>query len=398
MSFMDFLAQGLTGSPITWVLIYFVVMTQITQMAATLFLHRSATHRAVDFHPLITHFFRFWIWLTTAMVPREWVAIHRKHHAKVETDEDPHSPVTHGIAKVLTRGVTLYQNARKDKSMIQQYSADMKDDWIERHLYAKHNHFGPTLMFVVNFLLFGFVGVAVWALQMLWHPVTGASIINGLGHWWGYRNFETDDRSTNISPWGLIIGGEELHNNHHAFPSSAKFALRKYEVDIGWIVLRIMSKLGLAKILRVAPTLAIRPNITLPDSETLKAVVVARFDLSKRYFRDVIMPVLREETTHAGVARQRLSRRLRLALANNGRWLDGELRQKLHSWIAHRPLLITVCKYRDQLQEVMQRTGKNSEARLLALQEWCQQAETSGIRALEHFSAQVRGMTLVALK
>ncbi len=395
MSLLDFLAHGWTQSPTWLVLTYFLVVTQLTIFSVTLFLHRSAAHRAVDFHPLLAHFFRFWAWLTTAMITREWAAIHRKHHAKVETEEDPHSPVAHGIWNVVIHGVVLYQQARKDREMVMQYSVGLSDDWIERKLYAAHNAWGPSLMFFINFALFGFVGVAIWAVQMLWIPIMAAGVVNGLGHWWGYRNFETDDCSTNLTPWGLVIGGEELHNNHHAFPSSAKFALRKYEVDIGWVAIRIFEKLGLAKVLRVAPSLAQRPNIMLPDTDTLKAVVVARFDVSKRYFREVIVPVLREEMAQAGATRERLSRRLRNALANNGRWLNDDMRKRLDEWVAHRPSLATVCEFRDRLQAVIARTALNSEARLHALQEWCHQADASRIRALERFSAQIRGMMLV---
>ncbi len=395
MSLIDFLAFGWTQSPAWWVVGYFLVVTQLTIFSVTLFLHRSAAHRAVDFHPVIAHFFRFWTWLTTAMVTREWAAIHRKHHAKVETSEDPHSPLAHGIWNVVLHGVVLYQEARRDRELVSQYSAGMHDDWIERHLYTPRNTWGPTLMLFINFALFGAVGVAVWAVQMLWIPIMAAGIVNGLGHWWGYRNFETDDCSTNLTPWGLVIGGEELHNNHHAFPSSAKFSLRRYELDIGWLAIRGMQVFGLAKVLRVAPTLAQRPNIALPDTDTLKAVVVARYDVSKRYFREVIIPVLRDEMARAGETRERLSRRLRNALANDGRWLDGDVRQRLNEWVARRPSLAVVCAFRDQLQAVLARTASNSEARLQALQDWCRQAEESRIRALENFSAQIRGMMLV---
>jgi len=395
MSLIDFLAAGWTQSPAWWVAGYFLLVTQLTIFSVTLFLHRSAAHRAVDFHPLVAHFFRFWTWLTTAMVTREWAAIHRKHHAKVETIEDPHSPLAHGIWNVVLHGVVLYQEARRDRELVAQYSAGMHDDWIERNLYTPRNTWGPSLMLFINFFLFGAIGVAIWAVQMLWIPIMAAGIVNGLGHWWGYRNFETDDCSTNLTPWGLVIGGEELHNNHHAFPSSAKFALRRYEVDIGWLAIRGLQAIGLAKVLRVAPTLARRPNIALPDTDTLKALVVARYDVSKRYFRQVIMPVLREEMARAGETRERLSRRLRNALANDGRWLDGDMRQRLNEWVAHRPSLATVCAFRDQLQAVIARTASNSEARRQALQDWCRGAEASRIRVLENFSAQIRGMMLV---
>ena len=258
-SLLQFAAHGLTNAGWLAILLYILVTTQLTIFAVTLYLHRSQAHRGVDFHPVVSHVFRFWSWLTTSMITREWVAIHRKHHAKCETEEDPHSPVVKGIGRVFWRGVELYREARDDRESIEKYGKGCPDDWIERHLYTPHATMGPTLLLFVSFALFGFAGVAVWAIQMLWIPFWAAGVVNGLGHWWGYRNFETDDTATNLTPWGVWIGGEELHNNHHAFPSSAKFALRRFEVDIGWLAILGLQALGLAKVLRVAPALNVRP-------------------------------------------------------------------------------------------------------------------------------------------
>ncbi|HEY0309971.1 MAG TPA: fatty acid desaturase, partial [Luteimonas sp.] len=272
-SIHDVLAHGLLQAGWGELALYLLVATQLTIFTVTLYLHRSQAHRGVDFHPALAHFFRFWGWLTTSMITREWVAIHRKHHAKCETDEDPHSPVKKGIGKVFWRGVELYREARDDRESIEKYGKGCPDDWIERHLYTPHATMGPTLLLFLSFALFGFAGVAVWAIQMLWIPFWAAGVVNGLGHWWGYRNFVTDDTATNLTPWGVWIGGEELHNNHHAFPSSAKFALRRFEVDIGWLAIQGLQQLGLAKVLRVAPTLNVRPNIKVPDADTLKALL-----------------------------------------------------------------------------------------------------------------------------
>jgi len=294
-SLLDFLAGGLLQPGWGELALYLLVATQLTILTVTLYLHRSQAHRGVDFHPAVAHLFRFWSWLTTSMITREWVAIHRKHHAKCETEEDPHSPVKKGIGTVFWRGVELYREARGQREDIEKYGKGCPDDWIERHLYTPYATMGPTALLFISFALFGFAGVAVWAVQMLWIPFWAAGVVNGLGHWWGYRNFETDDTATNLTPWGVWIGGEELHNNHHAFPSSAKFALRKWEVDIGWGVIRGLQQVGLAKVLRTAPRLNVRPNINVPDSDTLKALLAVRFQAMTDYQRDVLKPALREE-------------------------------------------------------------------------------------------------------
>lgn len=272
---IDVLTSGVAGLGVWGMLAVLLVFTQLTIFAVTLYLHRSQAHRGVDFHPAIAHFFRFWTWLTTSMITREWVAIHRKHHAKVETEEDPHSPQTKGIGQVFWRGVELYRQARAERADIEQYGKGAPSDWIERHLYTPHANAGPMALLVINSVLFGLPGIALWAIQMAWIPFWAAGVVNGLGHWWGYRNFESADTSTNLTPWALWIGGEELHNNHHAFPSSARFSMRRWELDIGWVAIRGLQALGLAKVLRVAPSLDIRPNIAVPDADTLKGAALA---------------------------------------------------------------------------------------------------------------------------
>jgi stearoyl-CoA desaturase (Delta-9 desaturase) len=388
------LAYGLTGSSWTTVLVFFLVVTQLTIFSVTLYLHRSAAHRGVDFHPLLAHGFRFWTWLTTAMVTKEWVAIHRKHHAKCETEDDPHSPQVHGINKVVFHGVTLYQNACNDREMIEKYGLGTPDDWVERNVYARAPAAGPTLMLFVDLALFGAVGLVIWAVQMLWIPVMAAGVVNGLGHWWGYRNFETADRATNLTPWGVFIGGEELHNNHHAFPSSAKFSQRGYEFDIGWAMLRVFERLRLAKVLRVAPKLELRPLVEVPDTETVKAVMAHRFHVMTSYFRGVIVPTLQAEARSASDSVQRLTGRLRRALSSDGRWLDSASRERLSAWIDSRPMLARVYDYRRRLNEVLERSGKTSDALLQALQDWCADAERSGIAQLEEFARRLRGYQL----
>ena len=394
-SFLTFLAGGLLQFDWGGMLLYLLVATQLTIFTVTLYLHRSQAHRGVDFHPLIAHFFRFWTWLTTSMITREWVAIHRKHHAKVETDEDPHSPVTKGIGRVFWRGVELYREARGDRASIEQYGKGAPNDWIERNVYTRHPLAGPTLLLFISFALFGFAGVAIWALQMAWIPFWAAGVVNGLGHWWGYRNFETTDTATNLTPWGVWICGEDLHNNHHAFPSSAKFALRKWEVDIGWVVIKGLEKVRLAKVLRVAPSLDVRPNIHVPDTDTMKALLAHRFQAMTDYQRNVLAPALREEARAAGAKlRALLPRHQRKGLVDDGRWLKPEAREQMRQWVAQRPRIRTLVEYRQKLASVLETRTSNAADALHNLQAWCREAEASGIRALQDYAARLKGYSL----
>ena len=391
----DFLVSGVAGLGWWGMLVVLLVFTQLTIFSVTLYLHRSQAHRGVDFHPVLNHFFRFWTWLTTSMITREWVAIHRKHHAKVETEEDPHSPQTRGIGKVFWQGVELYREARADRPSIEQYGKGAPDDWIERHLYTPHANLGPTALLFINFALFGLPGVALWAIQMAWIPFWAAGVVNGLGHWWGYRNFESADTSTNLTPWGVWIGGEELHNNHHAFPSSARFSMRRWEFDIGWAAIKGLEKVGLAKVLRVAPSLDIRPNITAPDTETLRALLSHRFQAMTDYQRNVLKPALREEAAAAGARlRELLPRRMRKGLVDDGRWLKPGAREQLHAWVSQRPRIQALVEHRARLSALLEARSHDAAERLRQLQAWCQEAEASGIRALQDYSARLKGYAL----
>ena len=393
---LQFLTSGLVGLGWPGLLVVLLVFTQLTIFSVTLFLHRSQAHRGVDFHPVLNHFFRFWTWLTTSMITREWVAIHRKHHARVETEQDPHSPQTRGIGKVLREGAELYREARNDRASIEQYGKGAPDDWIERHLYTRHANLGPVALAVVNFLLFGLPGIALWAIQMAWIPFWAAGVVNGLGHWWGYRNFESADTSTNLTPWGVWIGGEELHNNHHAFPSSARFSMRRWEFDIGWAAIKGLEKVGLAKVLRVAPSLDIRPNIAVPDGETLRALLSHRFQAMTDYQRNVLKPALREEAAAAGAKlRALLPRKLRKGMVDDGRWLKPDARAQLQAWIASKPRIQTLIEYRARLSEVLESRSHDAGEKLKRLQAWCAEAEASGVRALQDYAARLRGYALV---
>jgi len=394
---INFLTGGVAGLGWWGMALVLLVFTQLTIFAVTLYLHRSQAHRGVDFHPVISHFFRFWVWLTTSMITKEWVAIHRKHHAKVETEEDPHSPVTKGISAVFWRGVELYREARTMRADIDQYGRGAPDDWIERRLYTPHANLGPTVLFFINTVLFGLPGVALWAIQMAWIPFWAAGVVNGLGHWWGYRNFESADTSTNLTPWAFWIGGEELHNNHHAFPSSARFSMRRWEFDIGWAAIRALQAVKLAKVLRVAPSMDVRPNIAVPDAETLKALLSHRFQAMTDYQRNVFVPALREEAAFAGAKlRKLLPRRMRRGLVNDGRWLKPACRAELNDWVEQRPRIRVLVEHRARLSALLEARSNDAAERLKALQAWCQDAEASGIAALQAYAARLKGYTLTA--
>ena len=394
---LNFLTGGVVGLGWWGMALVLLVFTQLTIFAVTLYLHRSQAHRGVDFHPVIAHFFRFWTWLTTSMITKEWVAIHRKHHAKVETDEDPHSPVTKGIGMVFWRGVELYREAREMRADIEQYGRGAPDDWIERHLYTPHANLGPVALLVINSVLFGLPGVALWAIQMAWIPFWAAGVINGLGHWWGYRNFESADTSTNLTPWAFWVGGEELHNNHHAFPSSARFSMRRWEFDIGWAVIRGLQAVRLAKVLRVAPSMDVRPNIAVPDAETLKALLSHRFQAMTDYQRNVFVPALREEAAMAGAKlRKLLPRRMRRGLVNDGRWLKPDCRAQLSTWVEQRPRIRVLVEHRARLAALLEARGNDAAERLKLLQAWCHEAEASGIAALQNYAARLKGYALTA--
>ena len=272
-----------------------LALTHVTIVAVTVYLHRHQAHRALDLHPALAHFFRFWLWLTTGMVTREWVAIHRKHHAKCETAEDPHSPQVEGIRTVLWQGAELYRRAAGDTESMERYGQGTPEDWLERHVYGPCNFLGVSLMLIADLALFGAAGLAVWAAQMLWIPFWAAGVINGLGHYWGYRNFDSPDAATNVAPWGILIGGEELHNNHHAFASSAKFSARPWEFDLGWAYIRLFATLGLARVRKLAPRPTLgeaRPQL---DLEAVKALTVNRLHVLADYRRRVLSPTLRAE-------------------------------------------------------------------------------------------------------
>jgi stearoyl-CoA desaturase (delta-9 desaturase) len=370
-----------------------LALTHVTIVSVTVFLHRHQAHRAIELHPLVSHFFRFWLWLTTSMVTREWAAVHRKHHAKVETPEDPHSPRIHGIGTVLLQGAELYRAAAKDPQIVAEYGYGTPDDWIERNLYSRFENLGIALMLAIDVALFGAIGVTIWAVQMMWIPIFAAGVINGAGHYFGYRNFEVDDASTNLVPWGVLIGGEELHNNHHAFASSAKFSQKPWEFDLGWAYIRMLSATGLATVRRVAPS---APRVSHKDGidlDTARAVITHRMHVLAAYARQVVSRVHEEELRRAQADARPLLKPVRRWLAREA-FLDATTRQRLFDALEHSQPLMQVHQLKHQLQALWRERSLSPESMVSALQEWCRQAEASGIAALAEFSMTLRRYSL----
>jgi len=367
-------------------------LTHVTIASVTIFLHRHQAHRALDLHPVASHFFRFWLWLTTGMVTKEWAAIHRKHHAKCETAEDPHSPQIYGINRVLWGGVFLYVKESYNRETLERYGHGTPDDWMERNVYSRHQILGLTLMGVVNLALFGLVpGALILLTQIAWIPFWAAGVINGIGHFFGYRNYGCADASTNIVPWGILIGGEELHNNHHAFASSAKLSSKWYEFDIGWMYIRIMEMVGLATVKKVAP----KPRFAAPkpaaDFDTLHAVIANRYDVLSRYAKSIKKTYHEEleRLAHWSPRDAATLRSLKRALLRVQELSEAE-RVRLTEALKNSRALATVVAMRHELAALWERSSASKEQLLRQLQDWCHRAESSGIVPLQDFSRRLR--------
>lgn len=384
---------GLLDLPWWGYIVAVLILTHITIIGVTVYLHRCQAHRALDLHPAVSHGLRFWLWLTTGMVTAEWVAVHRKHHARCETEEDPHSPVQLGLRSVLLTGAEHYKRAAADPEMVARFSRGTPNDWVERNVYARHHNLGPTLMALIDLALFGVAGITIWAIQMLWIPFWAAGVINGVGHAIGYRNFEPPDASANIVPVGVLIGGEELHNNHHAYPSSARFSLRWWELDLGWAYIVLLSWFGLASVKRLAPRPQLRAKPEV-DMETVSAVVRARVHVMAFYARDVLMPTLREELVGADRGCRRLLRRARRALVRDASLVDEVAQTRINDALQQSRRLATVYAYKTRLQALWTRSHASHEQLLRGLREWCAQAEQTGIHSLEDFARRLRGFAL----
>ncbi len=394
-SVLNWLAHGFVETTWWQVVLYALASTHVTIAAVTIYLHRCQAHRSLDLHPIPAHFFRMWLWLATGQVTKEWTSIHRKHHAKCETADDPHSPQTRGIKTVLLTGAELYRTESKNLETLSKYGHGTPDDWIEKNLYTRYSWQGVGLMLLINLALFGAAGLSVWAVQMMWIPVTAAGIINGLGHWWGYRNFEATDASTNLSPWGILIGGEELHNNHHTYPTSAKLSIKPYEFDIGWAYIRALEIIGLARVRKTAPMLKLGHVKAVADSKTLEAVIANRYEVMAKYALH-----LRAE------CRIELARLKAEGAENTARWKDMHLAKRwLHrddDKIPHgiKERVATVCaqhaalaklvSMREELRLLWTRTNVSADQLVADLQAWCKKAEESGIAALQEFALKLR--------
>jgi len=390
-SLLDWAASGFWHLS-AWQLVLFTLgMTHVTMLSVTIFLHRHQAHRALDLHPVASHFFRFWLWLTTGQVTREWAAIHRKHHAKCEQPDDPHSPHVHGIKTVLLQGYELYRKEAQNKETLARFGHGTPNDWIERHLYTRFSFAGVALMLLLDLALFGVAGLAVWAVQMAWTPVMAAGIINGAAHYWGYRNFEAPDASTNLSPWGILIAGEELHNNHHTYPTSAKLSVKPYEFDIGWLYISLLQRMGLAKVKKTPPRLAFGVLRPVVDEQTLEALIQNRYELMAGYARG-----MRQAFNHELVAlKARSADACVLKAAQH--WLHRDTEKVPAAEAVHlavvraaSPVLDKMVLMREELRQLWLNRSHTREQLAADLQAWCQRAEASGIAALQEFSVRLR--------
>ncbi|MDB6096118.1 MAG: fatty acid desaturase [Francisellaceae bacterium] len=385
---------GLLDLPWWGFIVVTLIMTHITIACVTIYLHRHQAHRSLELHPIASHFFRFWLWLTTGMVTKEWAAIHRKHHAKCETIEDPHSPVVLGISTVMWQGAELYRAESRNQETLERFGHGTPDDWLERNLYTPYSAKGIVIMMIIDLLLFGVPGITIWSVQMAWIPFFAAGVVNGLGHYWGYRNIECPDAATNLFPWGILIGGEELHNNHHAYPTSAKLSNRWFEFDIGWLYIRILSILKLAKVKRVAPQASIVSGKGLIDGDTLKAIIANRFHVLTQYSKEVILPVLVQEKDRLSLLGKFTFRKAKAALVRETSLLDETDQVQIENLLQQNKSLEVVYQFRKRLQEIWGRTTANQKELIDALHEWCQQAERTGIKKLQDFTRYLKGYSL----
>ena len=388
---LDWLAHGILSLAWWEIVLFTLAMTHVTMVSVTVFLHRHQAHRALDLHPIASHFFRFWLWLTTGQVTKEWASIHRKHHAKCEQPEDPHSPHVYGIKTVLLKGYELYRAEAANSETLSRFGHGTPSDWLERNLYSRFSWWGVLAMLLIDLALFGVLGLTVWAVQMAWTPVMAAGIINGAAHYWGYRNFEAPDASTNISPWGILIAGEELHNNHHTYPTSAKLSVKPYEFDIGWVYISLLQKLRLATVKKTPPKLAFGDVRPVADEKTLEALISNRYEIMAAYAKDMRRTVkielnaMKARSADAGVIR------------TAQRWLHRDSEKVPAAAVsqlvlarAASPVLDKMVLMREELRQLWLNRSHTREQLAADLQAWCHHAEASGIAALQEFSLRLR--------
>lgn len=384
------LEHGLVNLPWWGYIVFTAIMTHITIICTTIYLHRHQAHRALDLHPIISHFFRFWLWLTTGIVTKEWAAIHRKHHAFADVKGDPHSPHVFGIKKVLREGYELYRAEAENEETLKKYGSGTPNDWMERNVYTKYDRLGIKIMFATNLILFGPIGLSIWAVQMVFIPITAAGIINGIGHYFGYRNFSCTDKSRNILPWGILIGGEELHNNHHAFGVSAKLSCKWYEFDYGWMWIKILSVFGLAKVKRTIPVLGTTAK-TNPDYATLDAIIRNRYNIAVLYAMVLKHECKLELSKIQANMKNKLSlRKIKKLLVKDEDMLTTEEKGLIVQLIANSQVLKHAFNLRFELTRLWERSTLSKEELLQTLQNWCKRAEESGINTLQTFSLRLK--------
>lgn len=385
--------NGLLGLSVTQLILVTLLLTHITIVSVTLYLHRHSAHNSLDLHPVLKHFFRFWLWLTTSINTREWTAIHRKHHATCETENDPHSPVIKGIRKVLFEGAELYAKATTPETL-ERFGQRTPQDWIERNLYTRHRNLGIALMAVINLMLFGVHGIWIWAIQMMWIPIWAAGVVNGVGHWMGYRNYECSDNARNIFPLAFLIGGEELHNNHHTYPNSSKLSRRWFEVDLGWGYIRLFQLFGLARPKGYKPIAHWVPGKREMDVDTVQAIANNRFDIMRQYRKRVMEPVLRQQRSLLDDEIRPRYRRLKKLLSREESLIQPVDRDHLEQVLEKHAVLKQIYDKSHELQALWRRRGLKPQEKLDALMIWCRDAEASGIRYLEDFAAHLRSYSL----
>jgi stearoyl-CoA desaturase (delta-9 desaturase) len=397
VDFLLALGGGVTNASLGTMALYTLIMTHVTIVTVTVYLHRHSAHRALELHPALKHFFRFWLWLTTGMTTKAWTAIHRKHHAVCETPDDPHSPQIFGLRKVFFQGAELYRASARQPEILERFGKGTPDDWIERHVYTPHSALGVGILVVIDVVLFGAAGLTIWAVQMLWIPVLAAGVINGVGHYWGYRNFECPDAATNIVPWGILIGGEELHNNHHTYPNSAKLSVKPWEFDIGWFWIRLFETLGLAKPLSTGPVVARIEGKHSIDIDTVWAVLNDRFRVMANYAERVVAPLVEEEARRCTSTPRQLFRRAKTLLTRDEKLIDPAARAQIDHLVDVSPVLKVIYEKRRDLQRVWAKRGGDAEALLAEFRQWCQEAEATGIQALRDFVTELRSYTVPRL-
>jgi stearoyl-CoA desaturase (Delta-9 desaturase) len=382
------LLHGAIRLPLWGYAAFTFAMVQLMFLGITLYLHRDQSHGGLVLHPILRHFFRFWLWFCSGTVTREWVAVHRRHHAFADLPGDPHSPVVFGLKRVVLQGYELYIAAARDQRILANYGRGTPEDWLERNVYSRFPKVGISLFVLLQLVVFGVPAITMVAVEMIAQPLFAGGVVNGFGHALGYRSFEMPNAATNIVPWGVLIAGEELHNNHHAFPSSPRFAVQHWEIDLGWLFICVLRALGLARVASLAPTPNLVGDRAAIDADTVRALFTNRMHVLRDYRRRVIGPVFHAVRRQAGSGV--LAHRSPRLLVRHPKLLDERSRQQLRELLERYEVLRTVIDFRDRLQQIWDGTSASHGRALEQLRELCSQAEDSGILALRNFASRLR--------